>query len=133
MRRVLFDRQPFSFVAGTVEAGENDRAALQPGDDRKELGHGRNAANESRGDNRVRRGGAAPNRRLLLEQAVAPLRRVERTLGGEHSGPVLRQDFEKAMYDLPVLRQVFRNEVPDALETGSFGRYAVEKSREASG
>src|SRR5712672_4444288 len=100
VRLVLFDRQPFSVAAGTVEAGENDGAVSEPGDDQKELCHGRHTADQSRGDDWVARGGAAPNRRLLLEQAVAPFRRVECTLGGEHSGPMLRQDFEKAMYDL---------------------------------
>ena len=101
------------------------------GDDRKEFGHRRDAAHKSRGNNRLTRRGAPPHGRLLQEQAVATIGRVECAFGGEYVGPVLRQNFEEAPHDLPVLGHAFRNEILDALEARSLGRHAVEQACKA--
>ncbi len=63
---------------------------------------------------------SAPDRRLLRQQAVAPIGRVERTLSGEDAGPGLRQNFEKmrarsanARQDRPARdRQAARSSLP---------------------
>ena len=57
---------------------------------------------------------SAPHRRLLRQQAVAPLGRIERAFGGEDAGPGPRQDFEKGAHDLPMLGHIGRREVARA-------------------
>ena len=63
-----------------------------------DLGEGHGVADQQ--------GEAAPQRRLVLEQPVAPHGRVERTLGGEDLRPLVRKDLEKLVDGLPVLGEV---------------------------
>ena len=127
MSLVLFDRRPLGRIAVAVETGEDHRAVVQRGDDRKQLGYCRDAAGQSRGDHRMARRRAAPSLGLAFQQAIAPGRGVERPLLGENSGPMLRQDLKKMVDDAPVLRQSLRDQIGDLRETRPFGRDPVEK------
>src|ERR1700740_362166 len=101
MGLVLFDCLPFIVSAGTVEARKNYRSLVEHRDYRNQLGQRRDAADQSRGDDRIARARASPDLGLALEQPVSPLCGVEGTLLGENPGPMLRQNFQKALYDLP--------------------------------
>src|SRR5215469_18926649 len=120
MRFVLSDRQPLVIGAGTVEAGENDCTLVECSDDRKQLGQCWKAAEQARGDDRIARTRATPDRGLALEQPIPPLGRIERPLFSQYPRPVLRQDLQKVKDNLPMLGQVLRNEVIDLLEARSF-------------
>ena len=131
MSFVLFDCRPLGSIAFAIEAGEDHRALVERGDERKQLGHRRGAAGQSRSDHRMARWRAAPSLGLAFQQAIAPGRGVERPLLGENSGPMLRQDLKKLVDDAPVLRQSLRNQIGDLREARPLGRDPVEKPGEA--
>ena len=128
---VLFDCRPLGIIAVAVEAGEDHRTLIEPGNQRKQFGHRRDAADQSRGDHRMARRRAAPSRGLLFQQAIAPRCRVESLFLGENPGPMLRQDLKKLVDDAPMLRQPLRDQIGDPREACSLGRDPIEKPGEA--
>ena len=128
---VLFDCRPLCSIAVAVEAGEDHRALVQRGDKRKQFGHRRDAADQSRGDHRMARRRAAPSRGLLFQQAIAPRCRVESLFLGENPRPMVRQDLKKLVDDAPMLRQPLRNQIDNPREACSLGRDPIEKPGEA--
>ena len=133
MGLVIFDRGPLRHIAEAVEPGQDHRAPIKGSDHRDQLGHRRDPAGEPGGDDRVAGRRSAPDRRLLRQQAVAPIGRIERAFGSENAGPGPRQDFEKGAHDLPMLGQIGRREVGEPRKARSLGRNGVEKPREAGG
>src|SRR4029077_8037762 len=106
MRLVAFDRPPFGRIAPAIKSRQNHRAAVERGHNRDQLGHCRNATGEPRGDDRVGRREATPGCSLSFEEAVAPHRWIEGTLGGEDLRPLARYDLEKLVDDLPMCGEV---------------------------
>ena len=72
MSLVLFYRRPLGRIAVTIETWEDHCALVQRGDQRKQFGQRRNAADQSCSDHRMARRRAAPSRGLLFQQAIAP-------------------------------------------------------------
>ena len=130
---VGFDRGPLRPIAASVEPRQDHRAPLERRHRRDQPGHRRDAAGKPGGDDRVARRRPAPLGRLLGEQAVAAVGRVDRTFGGEDAGPSPRQDFEKAADDLPMLGQIGRRQIGEPRKARALGRHRVEKPRQTGG
>ena len=133
LRVVGADVAPVVLLPVAVEAGQDDAALRQAGDDAQELGHLRDAAGDAGGDDGVLRRLAAPAGGPGGEQAVAALDRVDEALLGHDLGPDLGEELQELERLLPVLGQLALDQPVQARERDVLGRHLVEEAHQLAG
>ena len=111
-----------------IQAGKDDAPLGQIGDGVQQLRRRRDAARRTRGDDRGVGRIVPPGSRLRGQQAISAIGGVDTALGGQHLGPLRAQDIQKLQRDLPMSRELRRNQIGQRTKAKPFGMNLIEKS-----